>query len=103
MLIALTYALIGVLIGPLLGHVGGVLIAFLLLFLDLGIEQSPMLHPQPRSWAHVLPGCGPGRGLIDTAVTRAFDESGALLLVRGWLAALTTAAVMFRRTATAAR
>jgi hypothetical protein len=58
-LIALTYALIGVLIGPLFGRVGGVLIAFLVPFLDIGIEQSPMLHPQPPAWAHALPGYGP--------------------------------------------
>ncbi|MEV0411171.1 ABC transporter permease [Streptomyces sp. NPDC050448] len=103
-LIALTYGLIGVLIGPLFGRVGGVLIAFLVPFLDLGIEQSPMLHPQPPAWAHALPGYGPGRVLIDTAITPTFDETGALLLGLGWLAALTTAAaVMFRRTATAAR
>ncbi|MGW0751135.1 ABC transporter permease [Streptomyces sp. NPDC002587] len=103
-LIALTYALIGVLIGPLFGRVGGVLIAFLLPFLDIGIEQSPMLHPQPPAWAHALPGYGPGRFLIDAAITPTFDELGALLLALGWLAALTAAAaVMFHRTATAAR
>ncbi|MFB7171917.1 ABC transporter permease [Streptomyces sp. NPDC056254] len=103
-LIALTYALIGVLIGPLFGRVGGVLIAFLLPFLDIGIEQSPMLHPQPPAWAHALPGYGPGRVLIDAAITPTFDELGALLLALGWLAALTAAAaVMFHRTATAAR
>ncbi|MCX5275381.1 ABC transporter permease [Streptomyces virginiae] len=103
-LIALTYALIGVLIGPLFGRVGGVLIAFLLPFLDIGIEQSPMLHSQPPTWAHVLPGYGPGRVLIDAAVTPTFDETGALLLGLGWLAALTAAAAaMFRRTATTAR
>ncbi|MFE1788718.1 ABC transporter permease [Streptomyces sp. NPDC059525] len=103
-LIALTYALVGVLIGPLFGRVGGVLVAFLLPFLDLGIEQSPMLHPQPPAWAHALPGYGPGRVLIDAAITPTFDETGALLLSLGWLAVLTAAAaVVFRRTATRAR
>ncbi|WP_149182579.1 ABC transporter permease [Streptomyces sp. TRM49041] len=103
-LIALTYALVGVLIGPLFGRVGGVLIAFLVPFLDIGVEQSPMLHPQPPAWAHALPGYGPGRVLIDAAVTPTLDETGALLLSLGWLAALTAAAaVMFRRTAVPAR
>ncbi|WP_030587799.1 ABC transporter permease [Streptomyces anulatus] len=103
-LIALTYGLVGVLIGPVFGRVGGVLIAFLLPFVDVGIEQSPMLHPQPPTWAHALPGYGPGRVLIDAAVTPTFDETGALLLGLGWLAALTAAAaVMFRRTAATTR
>jgi hypothetical protein len=103
-LIALTYALIGVLIGPLFGRVGGVLIAFLVPFLDIGIEQSPMLHPQPPAWAHALPGYGPGRVLIDAALTPTFDEADALLLGIAWLAALTTAAaLLFRRAATAPR
>lgn len=101
-LIALTYALIGVLLGPLFGRVGGVLIAFLLPFIDLGIEQSPMLRPAPPDWAHALPGHGAGRVLIDAALTPAFDETGFLLIAIAWLAALTTAAaVMFRRTVTA--
>lgn len=74
-LIALTYALIGVLLGPLFGRVGGVLIAFLVPFIDLGIGQSPMLRPDPPSWAHALPGYGAGRLLIDAAVTPGFDET----------------------------
>ncbi|MEU3641291.1 ABC transporter permease [Streptomyces albogriseolus] len=103
-LIALTYALIGVLIGPVFGRVGGVLIAFLVPFLDIGIEQSPMLHPQPPTWAHALPGYGPGRVLIDAALTPTFDETGALLLGIAWLAALTAAAaLLFRRAAIAPR
>lgn len=68
-LIALTYALIGVLLGPLFGRLGGILIVFLIPFLDLGIEQSPMLRPAPPGWAHALPGYGPGRVLIDAALT----------------------------------
>lgn len=103
-LIALTYALIGVLLGPLFGRVGGVLLAFLLPFIDLGIEQSPMLRSAPPAWAHILPGYGAGRVLIDSALTPTFDETGPLLIALVWLAALTTAAaVMFRRTATAPR
>ncbi|HEX8627272.1 MAG TPA: ABC transporter permease, partial [Catenuloplanes sp.] len=48
-LIALTYGLVGALLAPVFGRVGGVFIAFLLPFLDLGIVQSPMLHPEPTT------------------------------------------------------
>lgn len=90
-LIALTYALIGALLGPVFGRVGGVLIAFLLPFIDLGIEQSAMLHPVPPDWARALPGYGASRVLIDGALTPTFDEVGPLLLAVGWLVGLLTA------------
>ncbi|MFD0274250.1 ABC transporter permease [Kitasatospora sp. NPDC127111] len=96
-LTALVYALIGALIGPLFGRVGGVLIAFLIPFLDLGIEQSPMLHAQPPAWAHALPGYGPGRVIIDAGLTPTFDETGALLTALAWLTALTAAALLLLR------
>lgn len=99
-LIALTYGLIGVLLGPLFGRVGGVLIAFLVPFIDLGIEQSPMLHPDPPGWAHALPGYGASRVLIDAAVTPGFDETGPLLIALAWLTALTLAAAALFRHAT---
>ncbi|WP_418960753.1 ABC transporter permease [Streptomyces tritici] len=103
-LLALTYGLIGVLLGPLFGRVGGVLIAFLLPFVDLGIEQSPMLHPDPPTWAHALPGYGSSRVLIDAAVTPGFDETGPLLIALAWLAGLTlTATALFRHTIAPAR
>ncbi|MGA5412037.1 ABC transporter permease [Streptomyces lavendulocolor] len=103
-LIALTYALIGVLLGPLFGRVGGVLIAFLLPFIDLGIEQSPMLHPDPPTWAHALPGYGSTRVLIDAAITPGFDETGPLLIALAWLAGLTlAAAAVFRHAVVPAR
>lgn len=87
-LIALTYALIGALLAPVFGRVGGVFMAFLLPFLDLGIAQSPMLHPQPATWAKALPAYGGVRIVLDGALTRGFDESGSLLLAVAWLAAL---------------
>ncbi|MFF4567336.1 ABC transporter permease [Streptomyces sp. NPDC001435] len=100
-LIALTYGLVGVLLGPLFGRVGGVLIAFLVPFIDLGIEQSPMLRPAPPGWAHALPGYGATRVLIDAALTPTFDETGPLLFALAWLTGLTlAAAILFRRTAT---
>ncbi|WP_367318666.1 ABC transporter permease [Streptomyces sp. HUAS ZL42] len=103
-LIALTYGLIGVLLGPLFGRVGGVLVAFLVPFIDLGIEQSPMLRPDPPGWAHALPGYGATRVLIDAALTPTFDETGPLLIALAWLTGLTiAAAALFRRTATTPR
>ncbi|WP_199838152.1 hypothetical protein [Streptomyces sp. IMTB 1903] len=103
-MIALTYGLIGVLLCPLFGRVGGVLVAFLLPFIDLGIEQSPMLHPDPPPWAHALPGYGSTRLLIDAAVTPGFDETGPLLIALAWLVGLTLAATArFRRVTTPVR
>ncbi|MGC1210300.1 MAG: ABC transporter permease [Micromonospora sp.] len=98
-LIAFTYGLVGALLAPLFGRVGGVFMAFLLPFLDLGISQSPMLHPQPAAWARALPGYGGSRVLLDGALTRGFDETGSLLLALAWLVALSIlVAVAYRRT-----
>lgn len=88
LLIALTYALVGVLVGWLFGRVGGVLVAFLLPFLDLAIEQSPMLNPELSTLAHLLPGYGASRVLYDAALTGSFDEVGPLLVGFGWLVGL---------------
>ncbi len=102
-LIAVTYALIGVLIGPLFGRVAGVFIAFLIPFLDLGLAQSPMLHPVPARWAHFLPGYGGSRVLIDAIMTPAFTQARPLLIALAWLAGLLTAtALLFRHTTRAA-
>ncbi len=59
LLLAATYALIGVIIGPLFGRVAGVFVAFLIPFLDLGLAQSPMLRPEPQAWAHAMPATAP--------------------------------------------
>ncbi|MBD3945894.1 MULTISPECIES: ABC transporter permease [Nocardioides] len=88
LLIASTYALVGVLVGWLFGRVGGVLVAFLLPFLDLAIEQSPMLNPDLSTLAHLLPGYGASRVLYDAALTSSFDETASLLIALGWLAML---------------
>jgi hypothetical protein len=88
LLIALTYALVGVVVGWLFGRVGGVLVAFLLPFLDLAIEQSPMLNPELTTLAHLLPGYGASRVLYDAALTGNFDEAGSLLVGGGWLVGL---------------
>jgi hypothetical protein len=91
-LLALTYALVGVLLAPLFGRVAGVFVAFLIPFLDLGIGQSPMLNSRPSGWATYLPGYGGGRVLIDAAVTNSFDTVRPLLVALGWITALAVAA-----------
>ncbi|WP_175346871.1 MULTISPECIES: ABC transporter permease [Cellulomonas] len=92
LLVALTYAFLGVIIGPVLGRVSGVFVAFLLPFMDLGIAQSPMLRGAPPGWAEVLPGYGGIRVLTDAALTSTFDEAGYLVLGLGWLAVLAAGA-----------
>ncbi|MFD8302850.1 ABC transporter permease [Streptomyces sp. NPDC059690] len=97
-LIGLTYGLIGVLIGSVFGRVGGVFVAFLVPFLDLGLEQSPMLNSQVSGLGHALPGYGASRVLYDAALTVSFDETGPLLIALVWLIGLALAAgLLFRR------
>ena len=87
-LVAVTYALVGVLVGPLFGRVSGVFLAFLLPFLDVGISQSPMLSTQPDSWAQWLPAYGGTRLVLDGALTASFDELTPLLFAGLWLVGL---------------
>ncbi|GLW47488.1 hypothetical protein Stsp02_31500 [Streptomyces sp. NBRC 14336] len=97
-LTGLTYGLIGVLIGSLFGRVGGVFVAFLVPFLDLGIEQSPMLNSQVSGLGHALPGYGTSRLLYDAALTASFDETGPLLIALAWVTGLALAVgLLFRR------
>jgi hypothetical protein len=98
-LVAATYGLVGVVLGPIFGRVSGVFIAFLMPFLDLGIGQSPMLRSSPPGWAHLLPGYGGGRVLLDGALTAHFDEARALLIGLLWLAGLLVAATLLFRPA----
>ena len=100
-LLAVSYALLGVCLGPIFGRVSGVFIAFLVPFLDVGIGQSPMLREEPAAWARFLPGYGADRVLLDGGLTGTFDETGSLLLALGWLLALTLAAAWVFRTRSA--
>jgi len=103
-LLALTYAMIGVLLAPLFGRVAGVLIAFLIPFLDLGIVQDPMLNPAPPAWAHLLPGYGGFRILTNAVLTHGTPHTRPLLIAIAWLAATTIAAgTLFRRNMRIAR
>jgi hypothetical protein len=98
-LLGTTYGLIGAWLAPLFGRVGGVFVAFLLPFLDIGIVQSPMLHPERTPLSRLLPGYGGSRVLLDGALTRGFDEAGPLLMGLAWLSALTlVVALTYRRT-----
>jgi hypothetical protein len=75
--------------------------AFLIPFLDIGIGQSPMLRGEPADWATYLPGYGGTRLFIDGALTASLDETQALVIALGWLAALAIAAtLLFRHAAT---
>ena len=88
-LLAMTYAFVGMLLGPLFGRVSSVLPGLPYMpFLDLGIWQSPMLRGEPDSWARWLPGYGGTRIVIDGALTPGFDETSSLAAGLGWIAAL---------------
>jgi hypothetical protein len=100
LLLAFTYALIGALVGPICGRVGGIFIVFLLPFLDLGISQSPMLHPEPTTFSELLPGYGGSRVLLDGALTKSFDETQPLLIGLAWLVVLGVAVSVTYRHAT---
>ncbi|MEO7589220.1 MAG: ABC transporter permease [Arachnia sp.] len=91
-MVALTYAMIGVVVGSVVGRLGGLYLMFLLPFLDAGIGQNVMFHASPPSWGVWLPAHGAVRILIDGAFTPGFDETSGLLLALGWLAAITAAA-----------
>ena len=103
LLIALTYAMLGVLIGPLTGRIGGLYLMLLLAFIDVGFGQNVMLPSGPPAWGAFLPARGASRVMIDGAFTDHFDQLWYLLLGLAWLLALTIAAayVFRRRTATA--
>ncbi|MGE3449334.1 MAG: hypothetical protein AB7H92_17340 [Microbacteriaceae bacterium] len=100
LLIALTYAMVGVLVGPLTGRLGGLYLILLLAFIDVGLGQTIMFDARPPNWGAFLPARGASRVLIDGAFTAQFDEVGYLLLGLAWLTALTaaTTAVFHRRT-----
>jgi hypothetical protein len=98
LLLGLTYALIGALLAPVFGRVGGVFLAFLLPFIDLGVVQSPMLHPTPTTLSTFLPGYGGSRVLLDAALTRGFDETTPLVIGLSWLLGLgVVVTVVYRR------
>ncbi|HEX6206789.1 MAG TPA: ABC transporter permease [Actinomycetota bacterium] len=100
LLVALTYAMIGVLVGPMVGRLGGLFVMFLVPMIDVGIAQNAMFGATLPSWATYLPAHGAVRMLLDGAFTQGFSETGGLLLALAWLAAITAvAALVFHRVA----
>lgn len=98
LVLAVTYALVGVLLGPLFGRVSGTFMAFLLPFLDLGIAQSPMLRGEPAPWARWLPGWGGGRLMLTGALGDGWGEPAAAMAAAGWVLVLAVAAIVVLRT-----
>jgi hypothetical protein len=99
-LVALTYAGMGVIAGVLAGRLGGLYLMLLLPFVDIGLAQNAMFDAAPPAWGRLLPGHGAMRVLLDGAFTTSFDQTGALLLALAWLAAITTASfAVFHRLA----
>ena len=103
LLIALTYAMVGVLVGPLTGRLGGLYLILLLAFIDVGLGQSIMIPGGPPAWGAFLPARGATRVMIDGAFTGGFDEVRYLLLGLAWLVVfiVATTVVFGRRTRTA--
>ena len=100
LIVAVTYAVIGVVIGPLVGRIGGLYLMFLLPFLDVGLAQNVMFDAAPPSWATWMPAYGAVRVLVDGAFTPGFDEFTGLLLAGAWLLGIGAAATaVFHRTA----
>ncbi len=97
LLVALTYAMIGVLLGPLVGRLGGLYLLLLLAIVDPGYGQTVMFHPLPPSWGAFLPGRGAGKLLLDGSFASGFAQYGYLLLALAWLAGLTAAALFVFR------
>jgi len=102
LLIALTYAMLGVLIGPLAGRIGGLYLMLLLAFVDVGFGQNVMFPAGPPPWGAFLPARGASRVMLDGAFTARFDQPWYLLLGLAWLLTLTAATgeVFRRRTTT---
>lgn len=97
LLIALTYAMLGVLLGPLTGRLGGLYLILLLAFIDVGLGQSVMFPSGPPAWGAFLPARGASRVMIDGAFTGRFDQLGYLALGLVWLAAFSAATTMIFR------
>ena len=98
LLIAATYAMVGLVLGPLTGRLGGLYLVLLLAFIDVGLGQTVMLPGGPPDWGALLPARGASRMLVDGAFSGRFDQVEGLLLALAWLAgAAAVASVFFQR------
>ena len=93
-LIAGTYAMIGVLLGPLVGRLGGLYLVLLLAFVDVGFGQSVMFRPRPPGWGAFLPGRAGGHIAIEGVFGSGFGQFSYLLVGIVWFALLFAAAVL---------
>jgi hypothetical protein len=94
LVVGLIYAMLGALIGVAVGRVGATYLILFGAMLDLGIVQNPMFGSgSPPAWGIALPGYGPGRVIVDAALSNHFDAWGALALALGWSLALMLAVV----------
>jgi hypothetical protein len=90
LLVGLTYGSLGALAGALLGPLGATYTMLLGSMLDLGIAQNPMFGTgTPHGWAHVLPGYGAGRVVVDASFSETFHAWGELALGFAWALAMT--------------
>lgn len=97
LLLAITYALLGIVVGIVVGRVGGVFFAFLIPFVDLAIGQSPMLNAVTPEWSRFMPGYGVSRITSDATLTPDFDQGPALLIAALWIIGLAVAAAIALR------
>lgn len=97
-LVALTYATIGVIVGPVFGRLGGLYVLLVLPFIDIGLAQNTTFDAAPPAWGTYMPAHGAVRVMMEGAFTSTFDETGALVLALAWLGGLAAmAALVFRR------
>jgi hypothetical protein len=61
-MVALTYATIGVLVGALFGRLGGRYLLLLLPFIDIGLAQNAMYDIATPAWGRFLPSHGAVKG-----------------------------------------
>ena len=99
LLVGLTYASLGALAGALMGPLAATYTMLLGSMLDLGIAQNPMFGSgTPHGWAHVLPGYGAGRVVVDASFSEAFRAWSELALALGWaFAAIAVVAAVLRQ------
>ena len=92
LLTGLIYAALGALAGALLDKLAATFLVLFFAFTDLGIAQNPMFgNGDPRAWATLLPGYGPGRMMVDGAFSPSFHAGFPLVIALGWAVALTLA------------
>jgi hypothetical protein len=92
--VGLVYGLLGALAGAFVSRLGAMYLMLFGAMLDIGIAQDPMFGSgAPPDWAALLPGYGPGRMIIDGALSSQFHAWSAALIALGWVGLLTAAVI----------